>query len=166
MPAQRAKGKVTLQPSGSQRKQAAPGDVGYPSPSTPFVTRIMKANPSKNTGPELRLRTLLHGSGLRYRTNHPARIDDGRPILVDIAFTRIKLAVFVDGCFWHACPMHGTVPKANVAYWSPKLKRTVERDRETTARLEVADWTVLRFWEHEELSEVCDQIVEAVAQFR
>jgi DNA mismatch endonuclease (patch repair protein) len=62
--------------------------------------------------------------------------------------------------------MHGTVPKANVAYWSPKLKRTVERDRETTARLEVADWTVLRFWEHEELSEVCDQIVEAVAQFR
>ncbi|MGO9582198.1 MAG: very short patch repair endonuclease, partial [Acidimicrobiales bacterium] len=62
----------------------------------------MRANPSRNTGPELRIRSLLHANGLRYRVNYPVRPDDGRPILVDIAFTKLRLAVFVDGCFWHA----------------------------------------------------------------
>lgn len=161
MPARRKEPKHTA--SGLERSRSAPGDVGYPFPSTPSATAIMKANPSKNTRPELRLRTLLHACGLRYRTNYPIRAGEGRPILVDVAFTRLKLAIFMDGCFWHACPIHGSVPKANVAYWSPKLERTVERDRETTARLELAGWSVLRFWEHEEPREVCSRIAEAVA---
>jgi DNA mismatch endonuclease (patch repair protein) len=138
----------------------------YPYPSTPHASAIMRANPSKDTGPELRLRSSLHASGLRYRTNYSIRADERRPILVDVAFTKLRLAVFVDGCFWHACPAHGTMPKANFDYWSQKLSRTLERDRETTARLERAGWTVLRFWEHQEPCEARDRISEMVATLR
>jgi DNA mismatch endonuclease (patch repair protein) len=138
------------------RRQIAVAD--YPFPSTPYATTIMKANPSRNTGPELRLRSLLHASGLRYRVNYPIRADERRPIVADIAFTRVKLAVFVDGCFWHACPLHGTVPRANLGYWGPKLRRTAERDRETSARLDQSGWLVWRVWEHQEPREVLAQI--------
>ncbi|MHB8620261.1 MAG: very short patch repair endonuclease [Chloroflexota bacterium] len=121
----------------------------------------MRANPSRNTGPELRLRSLLHVRGLRYRVNHSVHLGQGRPVLVDIAFTRLSLAVFVDGCFWHACPIHGTVPKANSAYWCPKLQRNAERDRETSCRLEDAGWRVLRLWEHEDLNDAAARVVRA-----
>jgi DNA mismatch endonuclease (patch repair protein) len=140
--------------------------VGYPYPSSPHATTIMRANPSRDTGPELRLRSLLHANGLRYRVNLPVRADDRRPILVDVAFTKLKLAIFVDGCFWHACPLHGTVPRANPSYWPPKLRRTVERDRATSTRLERAGWAVLRFWEHEEPGRVGVQVAEMVAHLR
>jgi DNA mismatch endonuclease, patch repair protein len=103
----------------------------YPHPSSPTATVIMKANSGRNTAPELRLRSLLHAAGLRYRVHLPIRIDSGRPISVDIAFPRWKVAVFVDGCFWHGCQVHRTVPRANGSYWGPKLVRNAERDQET-----------------------------------
>lgn len=131
---------------------------GYPSPSTPYVTAIMRANRGRNTGPELRLRRLLHAAGHRYRVNYPIRLDERGPILVDIAFPRVGLAVLVDGCFWHSCPLHGSRPKANAEYWTAKLARNMERDSETTTRLGLAGWVVARFWEHEPPSDLAPRI--------
>ena len=85
---------------------------------------------------------------------------------MDIAFTRTKVAVFVDGCFWHACPTHGTHPINNGAWWAEKLRRNVERDRETDDHLERLGWTVLRFWEHETVSSVADEVMRATSARR
>jgi DNA mismatch endonuclease (patch repair protein) len=98
---------------------------------------------STKTGPELKLRNALWSSGLRYRLN--ANLP-GRP---DIVFHRAKLAVFVDGCFWHGCPIHGHIPKSNLDYWQKKLARTRERDNQANSALTSLGWTILRFWEHE-----------------
>ena len=104
----------------------------------------------KDTKPELDLRRILHARGMRYRVVHPV---PGRPRRsIDVAFTRAKVAVFVDGCFWHACPVHRTQPRANSVWWKEKLARNVERDRETDEHLTVLGWTVLRFWEHEDMA--------------
>lgn len=96
------------------------------------------------TKPEVALRRELHHRGLRFRVNHPAL--PGRP---DIAFTRAKVAVFVDGCFWHCCPDHGTLPRNNREWWSAKLDRNVIRDRAKDAALTGLGWSVLHVWEHE-----------------
>lgn len=101
----------------------------------------------KNTSPEIELRRALHGLGLRYRVEYPV---PGMPRRrLDVAFPRLKVAVLVDGCFWHACPEHGTMPARNGSWWEAKLSRNVERDRETDRHLGVAGWTVVRVWEHE-----------------
>lgn len=126
--------------------------------------RNMQANRSRDTGPELAVRSLLHARGLRYRV-HSAPLTGVRR-RADIVFTRLKLAVFIDGCFWHACPMHSRPVAVNSDYWSPKLVRNQERDRETDALLVRHGWTPLRFWEHEEPSIVCDQIVLLVAELK
>jgi len=96
-----------------------------------------------DTRPELILRKALWASGLRYKLHH--RIT-GRP---DIAFTRSRVAVFCDGCFWHGCPTHGVKPKANSDFWAAKLAKNRARDQAVTAALEADGWTVMRFWEHE-----------------
>jgi DNA mismatch endonuclease (patch repair protein) len=83
-------------------------------------------------------------------------------IRVDIVFPRPRLAVFVDGCFWHCCPEHGGRPKANAEYWTPKLARNVERDRQTDARLRSAGWTVLRIWEHVPPDRAANLVAEAL----
>lgn len=107
----------------------------------------MLANRRRDTGPEMAIRTLLHRSGLRYRVDY--RVGTGRSApRPDIAFTRARVAVFVDGCFWHSCPKHGTLPMANREFWKSKLERNVERDRENDAALEAMGWTVIRIWEH------------------
>jgi DNA mismatch endonuclease (patch repair protein) len=85
---------------------------------------------------------------------------------VDIVFTRTKIAIFLDGCFWHGCPEHATQPKANAEWWRVKLDRNMTRDRETTDYLRAAGWTVLRFWEHESADEVARQVAAAVASRR
>lgn len=77
---------------------------------------------------------------------------EGRSPRPDIAFTRLRIAVFVDGCFWHGCPEHSATPRSNAEYWSAKIARNVERDAEQAARLEAAGWEVLRLWEHEPLA--------------
>jgi DNA mismatch endonuclease (patch repair protein) len=107
----------------------------------------MLGNRARDTKPELAVRRLLHARGLRYRVDfRPSPQSRGR---ADIVFTRRKIAVFIDGCFWHGCPLHATHPKTNVDYWAPKLARNIERDVESTVRLRELGWTVLRFWEHE-----------------
>ena len=80
----------------------------------------------------------------------------------DIVFTRRKIAIFIDGCFWHGCPLHYVQPKTNAQYWWPKIERNIERDRENTRRLGDAGWTVARFWEHEDPAAVADAITELV----
>lgn len=102
----------------------------------------------RDTEPELALRRELHAAGLRYFVHR-------RPVpslrrQADVVFPRPRVAVFVDGCFWHRCPEHGVSPRANSSYWSPKLERNVERDRETDQALTEAGWTVVRVWEHED----------------
>jgi DNA mismatch endonuclease (patch repair protein) len=109
--------------------------------------------PRKDTGPELALRRELHGRGLRFRLhgNLP-----GRP---DIVLTRARIVVFVDGCFWHACPRHGTLPKNNRDWWREKLEANVVRDRIKDEALSALGWLVLHVWEHESVSNAADRIV-------
>jgi DNA mismatch endonuclease (patch repair protein) len=122
----------------------------------------MQANRGRDTGPELQLRHLLHGAGLRYRVHWPVPGDRRRRI--DIAFTRRKVAVFVDGCFWHRCPIHYVAPHANAVFWDTKIQGNTRRDAETTTLLEKEGWLVFRFWEHEEPSEITEQIRRALRE--
>ena len=108
----------------------------------------MQANRSRDTSPEMAIRRLLHAMGLRYRV-------DVRPVKkvrrrADIVFGPARVAVFVDGCFWHCCPEHGSVPATNVDYWVPKLERNVERDEETNDLLKKEGWRVIRIWENQD----------------
>jgi DNA mismatch endonuclease (patch repair protein) len=121
----------------------------------------MLANRRRDTAPERELRSLLHAQGLRFRCDHPI-VTSSRRVRVDVAFTRSRLAVFVDGCFWHCCPQHGQTPAANRAYWLPKLQRNVERDREVDQALIQAGWTVMRFWEHLSMRDAAAAISEAL----
>jgi DNA mismatch endonuclease, patch repair protein len=147
--------------SGSHRPAFRLNRLESPTPSSAHATATMRANRSRNTGPELRIRRLLHAAGLRFRVSHPVYPDVGRRIVIDIAFTKMMLAVFVDGCFWHSCPRHSSSPKSNVAYWAAKLERNRERDRSDTKRLEAAGWNVMRVWEHEAPDEAAKRIAVA-----
>jgi DNA mismatch endonuclease, patch repair protein len=116
-----------------------------PIPLNRSVSAQMQRMPRASTGPEVLIRRELHRRGLRYRVNHPRL--PGRP---DIAFTGARLAVFIDGCFWHACPDHGVLPKNNREWWQNKLSRNVTRDREKDAQLDRMGWVALHIWEHED----------------
>jgi len=124
-----------------------------PKPLSERVARQLSRMPVKNTGPEVRLRSALHALGLRFRLGSKL---PGRP---DVVLTRARIAVFVDGCFWHACPEHGTTPRNNREWWSAKLERNVERDREKDSALRALGWDVVHVWEHE-------NAVEAAARIR
>jgi DNA mismatch endonuclease (patch repair protein) len=118
-----------------------------PSASSASVRAVMQSNGASATKPEAAIRKALHASGLRFRKN--LGLDAcGRRVRPDIVFTRTRLAVFVDGCFWHCCPEHGAVPATNRGYWAAKLARNVERDGEVDQALRAAGWDVLRIWEH------------------
>ena len=121
------------------------GSGDRPPPSSEQVSRQMKRMPRKDSGPEIRLRQALHALGLRFRVNLK-----GLPGTPDIAFTKAKIAVFVDGCFWHQCPEHGTMPRANREWWQQKLDRNVSRDRLKDEELVALGWSVVHVWEHEE----------------
>lgn len=116
----------------------------------------------RDTAAELRLRRELFRRGLRYRVDY--RVTGRRR--VDVAFTRWKVAVFVDGCFWHRCPIHGTLPKANGNWWRSKLNANERRDRLTDAELVSLGWLVIRVWEHENPPEAADRIESAVKSCR
>jgi DNA mismatch endonuclease (patch repair protein) len=120
----------------------------------------MRSNRSVDTGPEVKLRSALHRTGHRFR-KHVQPLA-GLRCSVDIAFTRQRVAVFVDGCFWHCCPEHGTRPKRNADWWSAKLDANVERDRRNTDRLTAAGWSVVRIWEHQTLDQAIADVESAL----
>jgi DNA mismatch endonuclease (patch repair protein) len=115
-----------------------------PDPLNAAVSRQMSRMPRTSTGPEVALRRALHRLGLRFRLHLPL---PGRP---DIVLTRVRVAVFVDGCFWHRCPQHGNLPRNNAQWWQDKLDRNVARDRAADASLAETGWAVVRVWEHED----------------
>lgn len=126
----------------------------------PATSARMARQARRDTAPELLLRRELHRLGLRYR------VDQALPGMprrrADVLFSRAKVAVFVDGCFWHGCPEHKTAPANNAGWWTAKLARNVERDRETDAHLSSLGWTVLRFWEHENMKQAATDIDQIV----
>ena len=102
----------------------------------------MSAIRSEDTKPEVELRKFLWSKGLRYRKYYGEE-------KIDIAFPKAKVALFVDGCFWHGCPLHSHIPNSNKGYWQPKLERNKQRDTEKDSRLQNKGWLVIRIWEHE-----------------
>jgi DNA mismatch endonuclease (patch repair protein) len=120
----------------------------------------MQANRRRDTQPELALRRFLHARGLRYRVDY--RAIPGLRNKADIVFTRRRVAVFIDGCFWHGCPEHYVASKTNVDYWEPKIAQNRLRDEAVTAALEEAGWRVIRVWEHESVEDAADRIEAAV----
>lgn len=129
------------------------GGAIRPTPLSSAVSQQMRRMPRAGTGPELVLRKELHRRGLRFRI-HPPRMP-GRP---DIVMSGARLAIFVDGCFWHACREHGTLPKNNREWWQDKLRRNSERDREKDAALEAQGWAVIHIWEHTPTADAADTV--------
>lgn len=122
-------------------------DGSSPAPaSSAAVSRRMARTPGKDNPRERQLRSALHHQGMRFRIHYPAIPGTKRSI--DIAFTRSRLAVFCDGCFWHGCPIHATLPKANREWWMGKIATNKARDFDTDTRLANSGWAVLRIWEH------------------
>lgn len=139
-------------------------DPAWPASSSAATTAVMLGNTWRDTKPEAVVRSILHKRGRRFRKRLTIRLAHRRWTQPDIVFVREKLAVFVDGCFWHCCPEHGTTPRANSPYWSAKLQRNVTRDRDTDSRLTESGWRVLRAWEHESPDEVADRVDEALGR--
>lgn len=129
-------------------------------PTTEGVRRRMSAQKVADTKLELALRRGLFAEGYRYRVGYPVPGMARRTI--DIAFPRRKVAVFIDGCFWHRCPEHYVPVKNNAEWWEAKLGRNVDRDAETTAVLTAQDWTVVRVWEHESVEHALGRITRVL----
>lgn len=133
----------------------------YPTPSSSRTTAIMRGNTRCDTRPETQLRSLLQRHGLRFRKDLLLRVAETR-VRPDVVFTRQKIAVFVDGCFWHRCPIHGHLPRHNRPYWSQKLARNCARDRRDSDILRQHGWLPMRVWEHEDLEPVARLIAALV----
>lgn len=133
-----------------------------PTPPPSSASQSMRANRRRDTGPEMRLRRALHSIGYRYRVDK--RLDlPGRRVRVDLVFTKARVAIFVDGCFWHGCPEHCRVPSDPSGYWHAKLLRNVERDRAVSDALAAAGWLVVRIWEHTSIDHAVDQVRAALS---
>lgn len=132
--------------------------------SSVATRRSMLGNRSRDTAPELLLRSLVHAAGLRYRV--AAKPLPKMRRTADMVFRPVKVAVFIDGCFWHGCPEHLVMPKTNRPYWEEKIGQNIQRDRDTDNRLAEAGWLVLRFWEHLEPEACAATVIEAVAARR
>jgi DNA mismatch endonuclease, patch repair protein len=120
----------------------------------------MRRQRRSNTAPEVEIRRELHRRGLRYRVNWRPEAD--LRVRADIAWPRRRLLVFIDGCYWHACPIHGTRPKSNSEWWNAKLAANVARDAQQTNELTARGWTVRRYWEHEDPQSVALDIESLV----
>ena len=136
--------------------------ISNPKPSSEAALKRMKAAKPRDTAPEKALRSALHKIGLRFRI-------DVKPIKelnrkADIIFRPTKVAVFVDGCFWHGCPIHGTQARENAEFWALKIKQNQERDKDTVIQLEAAGWKVIRVWEHEDPEEAAQEIYNIVVK--
>lgn len=135
--------------------------VSHIQPSSPVASRRMAKVRQKGTGAELALRRELYRRGLRYRVGYVVLKRPRR--VADIAFPVLKIAVFVDGCYWHGCPEHATWPKHNAEFWRQKIETNRLRDADTNSRLLDAGWTVLRFWEHQSPIDAAETAAQTVA---
>lgn len=142
------------------------GSVPSVVPSSPHATATMRANRGKDTSPELALRTSLHRNGLRFYKDRRLVLQAGRQVRPDIVFPKLRLAVFVDGCFWHGCRVHRTIPVSNAEFWTAKIEATRKRDVAQTGWLEAAGWTVLRIWEHESTEDALNRVASTVSLLR
>jgi len=127
-------------------------------------SKIMSKIKSKNTSPEIMLRKILWERGLRYRIHYGLE-------KIDVAFPTKKIAIFIDGCFWHSCSQHSHIPQSNREYWVKKLKRNVDRAKLKDERLKAQGWMVIHFWEHEfkekyELIEKIDSIQNMIINLK
>lgn len=124
----------------------------------------MLSTPRRDTPPELAFRSALHRMGFRYRVDQrPLPALRGR---ADLVFPTERVAVYIDGCFWHGCPAHGTWPKANAKWWRDKIETNRARDVETNRRLRNAGWVVVRVWEHEDATVAAGRVARAVERRR
>lgn len=134
-----------------------------PSWATSSATRAsMRGNRSRDTKPELALRSVVHAAGLRYRVAARPVADLRRT--ADLVFSKAKVAVFMDGCFWHGCPVHHTKATAHAEFWAEKVARNMQRDHDTDARLIAAGWLPVRVWEHEDPIKAARHFVNLVSQ--
>ncbi|MED5801240.1 very short patch repair endonuclease [Gordonia sp. Z-3] len=134
--------------------------MNSPEPLDDAVRRRMQKQQRRDTSVELSVRRLLHAGGFRYRVDY--RPSSTLRCRGDIVFTRARVVVFIDGCFWHGCPQHATQPKNNAQWWREKLDANMARDIRSAAALEGRGWHVLRFWEHEEPGDIVDRIIATV----
>lgn len=132
----------------------------HPGSSSPSASRRMSTVKRRDNDGEIAVRHLLHAAGFRYRVNYP--VPGLRRRTIDIAFTRAKVAVFVDGCFWHGCPEHGNRPTANADWWMTKLAANAARDVDTSEHLQHLGWLVIRVWEHIEPAQAARIVSDAV----
>jgi DNA mismatch endonuclease (patch repair protein) len=132
--------------------------------SSPTKSDLMARVGRRDTKPELELRRILHARGLRFRVDRAVLADRRRR--ADVVFGPAKVAVFIDGCFWHGCPQHATWPKANEAYWREKIETNRLRDRDTDERLRALGWEVVRIWEHEDPAVAADRLEKIVRDRR
>jgi len=133
-----------------------------PPPADARVTARMRAQRERDTGTERALRSKLSARGLRYRLHQ--RLIPGSRREADLVFSRARVAVFVDGCFWHGCPDHATWPKNNAGFWRRKIEDNVRRDRDTDERLRSQGWLVLRVWEHEPADSAAARIAQVITE--
>ncbi|MFF0341889.1 very short patch repair endonuclease [Kribbella sp. NPDC004875] len=150
-----------LAPDCGANRTSSYGDT----PTTAGRSRNMQAIRRTDTKPEVQLRSALHRRGYRFRKDLNVHTTTRR-VRPDIVFTARKIAVFVDGCFWHCCPQHGRQPAVNTGYWSPKLQRNVERDRLADAALHQDGWHVVRVWAHEEIEDAVGKVASALERFQ
>jgi DNA mismatch endonuclease (patch repair protein) len=133
-----------------------------PSPSSEAALKRMQAAKPRDTAPEKALRSALHSKGLRFRIDQKPIKELNRK--ADIVFRSVKVAVFVDGCFWHGCPIHGTQAKANAEFWKNKIEQNRARDRDTNTQLKKAGWRIARVWEHEDPEKASQKIYRLVVK--
>lgn len=143
-------------------RNSPPSRTARPAASSETVRLNMSRQKRRDTGCEMAVRRILHAEGVRYRVDFRPLPDER--FRVDIGWRKYKLAVFIDGCFWHGCPDHGTLPKSNSGWWSAKLQANSQRDRRTVETLRSRGWTVLRFWEHEDPDNVASTIRKHLMQ--
>jgi DNA mismatch endonuclease (patch repair protein) len=134
--------------------------MSRPSASSAGVSARMRKQAERDTSAECALRSVLHAMGLRFRVHHRPLSDLRRE--ADIVFPRQRVAVFVDGCFWHGCREHKTIPRSNNEWWRAKLAENRQRDRDTDKRLKAAGWRSVRVWEHESVADAAERIAALV----
>lgn len=135
---------------------------GLPPPSSEAASRRMAATGQRDTPAEMEIRKRLFARGLRYRVHYPVLAGSRRR--GDIVFPRLGVVIFVDGCFWHGCPLHGTWPKVNADFWREKIEANRARDADTNRRLQENGWLVMRVWEHELPDEVVERIIRSLEE--